>query len=390
MSRLFTILTVAGLVVLLAVPAVAWAVGPEECYDHMSRRYTSALFVPDSYAYINEGHCVDVLDVTDPTHPIVISRSGREPIAQSISVLGPYLYLAGGPLAVLDVSDPCCPQETFNENWPGDLGSTAILGRHLYAGGSSLLVFDLSVPPSPQVANILWDLNSWNAAISNRRLYLANNLLQIMDLVNPVTPTAIVNYGLPHGANDVFVLDSLVYVPYGFTHKYSSFGGLMIIDVSNPTSPNLLTDYELGVPIRAVAVAANHAYLVTEADSLFILDVSDPTTPTQAGSLLHLFPPYYPSGIELVGNYAFVIGPHGLRVVDVSDPAAPVVVGVYNTSPDVTGDGDRVNVVDIQTIASLLGQEPSTVNEQMADLDGDGMVDLVDLTLAASRWRWFP
>ena len=88
-----------------------------------------------------------------------------------------------------------------------------------------------------------------------------------------------------------------------------------------------------GLPDHAsdVAVAGSHVYVAAATGGLQVVDVSDPAAPVVAGSC-----PVLDSacGVTVAGDYAFVVGAWrvafyrgGLQVVDVSDPAAPVVVG---------------------------------------------------------------
>ncbi|RMH74775.1 MAG: T9SS C-terminal target domain-containing protein, partial [Calditrichaeota bacterium] len=78
-----------------------------------------------------------------------------------------------------------------------------------------------------------------------------------------------------------------------------------------------------------VYVSGSHAYVADRYDGLRIIDVSDPTAPVEVG--------FYDTGDEARGVY--VSGSHayvadwldGLRIIDVSDPTAPVEVGFYDT-----------------------------------------------------------
>ena len=77
-----------------------------------------------------------------------------------------------------------------------------------------------------------------------------------------------------------------------------------------------------------VAVVANYAYLASRDKGLRIIDVSDPVAPVEAGSYK---PPDDAYDIVVEGTYAFVAAwLAGLRVVDVSNPASPVEMGSYS------------------------------------------------------------
>ena len=91
---------------------------------------------------------------------------------------------------------------------------------------------------------------------------------------------------------------------------------------------------QMGGSVYAVMVQDNYAYLGV-GPRLVILDVSEPANPIIAGQTTTL--PDVVTGVYVAGNYAYAVVRHdgGLRVIDVSDPAMPREVGTYTnlTSP---------------------------------------------------------
>ena len=80
---------------------------------------------------------------------------------------------------------------------------------------------------------------------------------------------------------------------------------------------------------QAVAILGHHAYVVAGSSGLFIFDISDPAAPVLAGSY---DTPGQALGITVAGNYAYVAdGSDGLLVLDVSDTSAPIKVGSFDT-----------------------------------------------------------
>src|SRR2546426_5815546 len=72
----------------------------------------------------------------------------------------------------------------------------------------------------------------------------------------------------------------------------------------------------------AVAVSGAHAYVAAGDGGLLVIDLTNPTAPVQVSS-------YLTSGealaVVIAGNYAYVAcGDAGLQVIDVSNPTAPV------------------------------------------------------------------
>ena len=78
-----------------------------------------------------------------------------------------------------------------------------------------------------------------------------------------------------------------------------------------------------------VAVAGSYAYVADIGAGLRVIDVSDPAAPFEVGSY---DTPGYAYGVAVAGSYAYVADwTGGLRVIDVSTPSAPVEVGSYLT-----------------------------------------------------------
>jgi hypothetical protein len=93
-----------------------------------------------------------------------------------------------------------------------------------------------------------------------------------------------------------------------------------------------------------VAVANGYAYVADWVGGLRVVDVSDPAAPVELGS----YGTQHAWSVAVQGNYAYVADTYdGLRVVDVSDPAAPIEAGFYDApgaANDVAVAGEYVYV----------------------------------------------
>ena len=120
-----------------------------------------------------------------------------------------------------------------------------------------------------------------------------------------------------------------------------SNAGYVDVTFSKPIAPGSFTADDLwfklqplgsvgGAPGLAydVDVAGNLAYVADYLYGLRIIDVSDPAAPTEV-SRCDLLTNLY--RIQVVGSLAYLGTGSGLRIVDVSDPAAPKQVGSCNT-----------------------------------------------------------
>ncbi|NCF67533.1 MAG: hypothetical protein GWP61_16330, partial [Chloroflexi bacterium] len=85
----------------------------------------------------------------------------------------------------------------------------------------------------------------------------------------------------------------------------------------------------IGGANRGVAVQGNYAY-IGEGPKLTILDIANPAHPVVMGKTLPL--PNIVQDVVVTGNYAYVVGvEYTLRVIDIANPAAPFIIGSYDT-----------------------------------------------------------
>jgi len=82
-------------------------------------------------------------------------------------------------------------------------------------------------------------------------------------------------------------------------------------------------------PAYAADVSGNHLYYGS-GSVLKVAELSDPAHPQPVGESAAL--PGFVTGVAASGGYAYVANASaGLRVLDVSDPSAPVEVGFFDT-----------------------------------------------------------
>jgi ELWxxDGT repeat protein len=177
------------------------------------------------------------------------------------------------------------------------------------------------------------------------------------------------------GPSDVAVLD-LSRLKMSLTSQYSgtfydcvvhgsllyaaTSDGFQILDISNPATPILRSLYVGAAGAQRVKVVGSIAYI--SGGGLLMLDVSNPDSPVYLGGNAsggHV------SGIDVVGSLVFTQGSYGLQILDVTDPLAPVQVGVY-------GDGGSMYLRDVQVVRNL------------AYLANDGGLEVVDISNPAS------
>jgi|GEM_PF-2008553 len=226
--------------------------------------------------------------------------------------------------------------------------------------------------------------------------------VELIDVTNPLVPSlagSITYSGFPApSVMDIAVTGTILYVSWG--KVVSVFPLLMqygvdVYSISDPTTP-LYVQTLAALEANGLTVHGNRLYVAT-GGALSIWDITDPAFPVNLGSLAL---GGAPEAVAVAGNTAFVAaGAGGMHVVDVTNPAAPVLrATVASTAAEgVDVDGDLAAValgvsgvnfydVSVPTAPALLGSwsggevHAIRIDGDVATLaDGSGGVVLLDI-----------
>ena len=207
-------------------------------------------------------------------------------------------------------------------------GATITVSNSGHAGAASVTVQTFS----PTVLGFIFLPGFQNAVeVAGTYAFLASGGagLNVVDVTNLQQPVLVAQLATPSSANDVRVAGAVAYV--------AEDGGLLLVDVTDPTHPARLGSLALpgGKQVRLTVGGAGLVYLADLRFGLRVVNVSDPLHPAVVGSLALPGTPRAVSlggsglgGFGLTGSYAVVAcGDGGMAVVDVSNPAAPRQVG---------------------------------------------------------------
>jgi hypothetical protein len=270
--------------------------------------------VADGYVYAanygvedpstGERYGLEVNDVKDPANPFRASRAVAS--GDSIDVVDGLAYLSGVGLQVVDVSSPAAPKRrgSIYAQYPGVLG--AYDGYAYLDEAEGLNIIDLSLLDTP--TEVGW-----------------------AEVVGPG--------GDVEEPNDVEILGSVAYLAVGEDDYFNRSrppgeGGLRTYDITDPTAPAALGGIDTADIALDVELAAGLAFVAAGVDGLRIFDVTNPSAPVAAGALAL---PGFTAKLEVVGTTAYVVDRgtrtlyrqtnRALRVIDVSNAAAPAVLG---------------------------------------------------------------
>ncbi len=217
---------------------------------------------------------------------------------------------------------------------PGDAREVAVVGDYAYiCDWGTLRIVDVSDPSTPvEVGSYsppYGDGPCMTMAVAGNYVYTGGYYrLNILDVTNPASPV-LVGYAngldIPGG---MAVAGAYAYVVD--THDTGSgyLYRLLIFDVSSVNNPFLISGFSFTSVSPDVAVVGSYAYVANVDSGLRVINVSNPYAPVEVG---YYDSPGNPGGVTIAGNYAYLSETgYGLRIVDISNPTTPFQVSLYH------------------------------------------------------------
>ncbi|MBL4699164.1 MAG: hypothetical protein JKX70_10060 [Phycisphaerales bacterium] len=306
-----------------------------------------------------------LFDVSDPANIVQLETYGGFLEVYGVLQANGHLYVNRNGLEVLDVSDPRSPVLAHTLDWMNLYQKSDASGSLMYLVDSERFsIFDISNPSEMNlVGSVAMNISHWfyqNVHVADGRAYLSTDgSVEVIDVADPANPAYLGTYSILN-AHNTQTIDDIGYVASG--------DGLHILDVSNPGTPEVGFVETVGAA-RSVVVDRGLAYI---ADAIFnqssltsglrIVDVSDPTAPELIGSINLIGPTW-----DLVVDQDLVYtadGYFGFHIVDVSQPELPVVIGGYDTERETIDLDVKDGVVYVADAFSFLifdASDPSNI-----------------------------
>jgi len=335
-----------------------------------------AVSVRGDYAYLGCYAGLLIVDVSDPSAPWVMHTIPAEGRIAVTTTPTHAFAISDLDLVVVDVSNILLPGVVATLDMPGARGLT-LAGDVLFVSRvrQGITAIDVADPGAPAVLAGV-QVSAVGCGISGDHAFVGGlGGMQVVDIASLSLPEAVGGAQVQGCTRGLDVLDHHAYLtvvegPYN--------GGLQVMDVSDPSAPVPAGYADVG-PAECVSVAGHYAY-VGQYGAVCRVDVSDPLNPILRGSAATVgttldieavgdraylldagYPlvgpalrvvdgsaadtlpiigalelPGFPVGLEVAGDYAFVgltDSESALVVVDVSQPAAPVIVAALPAAP---------------------------------------------------------
>ncbi|MDP8207533.1 MAG: T9SS type A sorting domain-containing protein [Candidatus Electryonea clarkiae] len=325
------------------------------------------LGVENSNLYICAGGGFSIMDFSDPLNVeeitwIQLNLTGLS-IANEIFISGGLIgmsnYTAG--LNILRFDEEEVEVEHLSHFCPfGDVRKNAVYDDYLYeilSYNLAVKIIDISDPSQPEPVNFFyldedmyWGQGS-DLKIQDGLLFATDcQNVFIYDLDDPQHPEEIgvasLAYGNGSGTTYFEVFDSLLVT--------SNSRVLITIDISDPSSPERLDAFGFGDNHRILDNLIIHqGYLYCEAhSSMTIFDLNDPEDIRVVDSIEINS---YTVGLEMVGDYLYLLARDELIIYDITDPAEPA----EDTSfANISGrqmelDGDKLVIYNTESVIRI-------------------------------------
>lgn len=335
---------------------------------------TTAVALSGNYAFAPAywSGQLNVFDVSNPyTNPRLVASTPSSPnmlAATNVTISGNFAFVTSK-----NRNGPCTPNPLVN-----DCSTSVNDDPGIANTGDSLTIVDISNPLAPTIVGTVRDpqklFGAYTVAVdpSGNFAYVASEGLisgqptttstsagsfSVISLTGAGSPSIVANIdnsalppamtnGLQH-ATGVAISGSDAYVTSFYGHA------LTVIDISTPTAPVPVTSLVDGGNLNApddVQISGTNAYVVNQvaaslgASEFTVVNISNPAAPAVVG---HLTDPMLAGAyrVRLHGNYAYVSSNNNAAIdaVNISNPAAPTLAGSVQDTTNLA----NVNGLDV-------------------------------------------
>jgi len=280
------------------------------------------LSIQDNYAYVADGmDGLVIYDISDPTSMNVIGTCNTPGTAWDVWVSGDYAFIADleKGLAIVDVSNPALPKHVAQTSWEGT--------KHRFSMGLESEKYLGEGIITKKILNIFA-----NNGLSLREndTVLKENEDRWVIIENDVKSYIIQKEGEKLSVYMVHDSAEIVRGEENFVYVAAGTQGLIVIDVSNPREPRVVSQFKSttdacaeGLTVRdKLLYLANGNYTDPADSSLLIIDVSEPSSLkiVEKSSFSG-----WVEGVALFKDRAFVANTkEGTALIDISNSEKPL------------------------------------------------------------------
>jgi len=301
------------------------------------------------------GAGVQVIDISNPASPTLVGNYNTSGSTRGVAVWGDRAYLAdmGSGLQVVDITNPASPSLVATLDTPGFAGNVAVWGNHVYVAdqGSGLQAIQVSTAVPPFCLGSLYTSGyAVDLVVSGDVAYLVDyGTFSVLNMSDPIAPSVLGSCASPAS------LAVAIWGRYAYVAELDN--GLAVVDVNDPYNPTVVAHCDVTGEARGVVVSGDYAYVSAVEAGLHVIDISNPLAPTFVRTVPT---PGYAFETVISGDYAYVADRWDMVIYDITDPASPVQIGLYDDNPDwiynldvagdyayIAGNGGGLEIVDV-------------------------------------------
>ncbi len=232
---------------------------------------------------IDVNNALHIIDLTDPIDPEVVSHIEGQIRAMSIVDDYAYLVMAAQGLAIYDISDPYHPTLVQTCSVPGQSVEIHVEGDFAYicSTDEGLQIVDISNPTAPEVRGSYTHENERfiQLAVADSYAYIptvesipmvGNGELFVLDVSDPDYPTYVMTLPIDCRPDVAYVAGDDLYV---CTYDGRYISQVTVLDITNRSTPVVLTSYAVPGRCKDVVVAGSYVFVMNGA-SIMVLSYS--------------------------------------------------------------------------------------------------------------------
>lgn len=272
--------------------------------------YSHKMYKENNYLYfsahnpstdLNEIH---IVDVSNPQSPVQIGNYKQSGIdIHTFYLSNNLLFIPLDKLEIIDVSNPQSPSKigeyiidtVYGISFSNDMA-------YILTESDGMHILNISSPESPSLFKKYSNINGFYISMEDDYAIISNwSIVSIYDKSNS-SDIIFLDSIAADNLVDHYVSDDRIYY-----HSYSSRIGT--IDFSNPNSLSAFDVYYTGGDINEMCVDGNYIYIAADESGMLILDMSNPSSPINISYYEIYLPFIFTRNIILISvSAAIVVG----------------------------------------------------------------------------------
>ncbi|UCC78957.1 MAG: T9SS type A sorting domain-containing protein [Candidatus Zixiibacteriota bacterium] len=276
------------------------------------------------YSFLPNG--IRLFEIRDPSDPILLDTVMVDYQIFDMQLSGDQLILMGGfdSLLTIDVTDPARPFVTGAYYNQGGSYLSQLIENRLYiiSNGDVISWFDMEEPQNPQlIGRYIPYSNTRDIAKSENYVYTSVNYggFRIFDVSNPVDPVGIGYYKSDYQSTKIRVFDDILFLA-------DNYAGVRIFSLASPLNPVLLSTVFFESNAYDMFCSDSLLYMACD-DGFRIVNISDPAYPAILG--YYATPQFHNNYSTIISNHSLVYtseSDSGICIYNVSDPTNPIKI----------------------------------------------------------------